>query len=380
MGQNGQADKNNAEIKLDSEGEPVRHSSKKYLGRKIVILILFFLILIVAGYAYSLFLSGKDDNQLQNAEAIKDQEAKKAEIDRQLDSDQDKLPDYMEKILGTDENNADTDGDGYDDLAEIKNGYNPLTSEKFTEEELEGVKEVIGNEDEGLYSKVFIENILNQGEILTVGENIENWIAEYEEIMKSEPLFVKSDNPVDFEKVFFESNNMNEEIIIKRVSEIQKEELSLNNIVLFGNSATNDFINEIYKKKPVIAIFEEIEGFSLPPVMQTIYIADSIWNDSKKVVIIEFNSINNDIVYIKGKIKFEKRDNYYHVTINDDNKIYAIVWNESGSWDHDNFNGYENIKQYDGKDVEIKGYIRIANSSGITLEDSIGFLGIKRIE
>lgn len=43
-----------------------------------------------------------------------------------VDSDADGLTDEEESIIGTDLNRADTDGDGYLDLAEIKSGYNPL--------------------------------------------------------------------------------------------------------------------------------------------------------------------------------------------------------------------------------------------------------------
>lgn len=44
-----------------------------------------------------------------------------------LDSDNDGLPDYAEKIYGTDPENADTDGDGLSDYDEIyKTGTNPL--------------------------------------------------------------------------------------------------------------------------------------------------------------------------------------------------------------------------------------------------------------
>ncbi len=42
------------------------------------------------------------------------------------DSDDDGLPDALEGALGTDKNNPDTDGDGYNDKDEIINGYNPL--------------------------------------------------------------------------------------------------------------------------------------------------------------------------------------------------------------------------------------------------------------
>lgn len=51
-----------------------------------------------------------------------------------VDSDADGLTDDEETIIGTDLNRADTDGDGYLDLAEIKSGYNPLVpAEKLSE-------------------------------------------------------------------------------------------------------------------------------------------------------------------------------------------------------------------------------------------------------
>jgi hypothetical protein len=43
-----------------------------------------------------------------------------------IDSDQDGLPDDMEKIIGSDPDNNDTDGDGLSDGEEVKNDFNPL--------------------------------------------------------------------------------------------------------------------------------------------------------------------------------------------------------------------------------------------------------------
>ncbi|MBU4216271.1 Ig-like domain-containing protein [Candidatus Parcubacteria bacterium] len=49
-----------------------------------------------------------------------------------IDSDNDGLPDDIEKKIGTDPNNKDTDIDGYGDYEEYTNGYNPLGSGKLT--------------------------------------------------------------------------------------------------------------------------------------------------------------------------------------------------------------------------------------------------------
>jgi hypothetical protein len=48
---------------------------------------------------------------------------------RGVDTDGDFLTDEREEELGTDVNNPDTDGDGYNDGAEVANGYNPLVVE-----------------------------------------------------------------------------------------------------------------------------------------------------------------------------------------------------------------------------------------------------------
>ncbi|MEI6378599.1 MAG: hypothetical protein WCO55_02985 [Candidatus Falkowbacteria bacterium] len=45
------------------------------------------------------------------------------------DTDNDGLPDELEKALGTDPKRADTDGDGYDDGQEVANNYSPLNSD-----------------------------------------------------------------------------------------------------------------------------------------------------------------------------------------------------------------------------------------------------------
>ncbi|MCX6745738.1 MAG: fibronectin type III domain-containing protein [Candidatus Parcubacteria bacterium] len=47
------------------------------------------------------------------------------------DTDGDKLPDKLEEGLGTNPNSQDSDGDGYLDVTEIQNGYDPLGSGKL---------------------------------------------------------------------------------------------------------------------------------------------------------------------------------------------------------------------------------------------------------
>ena len=136
----------------------------KKINKKIILLIIVSLVIIGFGAVYFLFLNKEDNNKLsseEGTEIIKDEGAIEAEVDRTIDTDQDGLPDYIEEILGTDENNADTDGDSYSDFDEIKSGYNPLTDEKYMEEEWEIVKEIIRGEDKGLFGEIFLGNWKN---------------------------------------------------------------------------------------------------------------------------------------------------------------------------------------------------------------------------
>lgn len=78
--------------------------------------------------------------------------------DKNLDSDKDGLSDAIEKVLGAYMTKADTDGDGFNDLQEIKNGYNPLiagAAGKYTPEQWQTLKDKIKAADEGFYEKEF---------------------------------------------------------------------------------------------------------------------------------------------------------------------------------------------------------------------------------
>lgn len=79
-------------------------------------------------------------------------------VDKNLDSDKDGLPDTVEKVLGTDINKADTDGDGFTDLQEVKSGYSPLivgSVGKYSPEEWDLVKGKIKAENNEFYEKEF---------------------------------------------------------------------------------------------------------------------------------------------------------------------------------------------------------------------------------
>ena len=152
MEQNTQSNESNSQAETNAGSEQIFNEPRKKSSKKIVLLVGAIMIIFGAVALYLLFFSNKEDN---NIPVLEDEKNEEVEIDKELDSDQDGLPDYIEEVLGTYVNNFDTDGDGYSDFEEIKNGYDPLGDEKYTEEEWEGVKEKIGNEDEKLYEEMF---------------------------------------------------------------------------------------------------------------------------------------------------------------------------------------------------------------------------------
>lgn len=104
----------------------------------------------------------------------------------QKDSDADDLPDWLEQFYGTDPTIADTDGDGFKDGEEIKNGYDPTQkgdrklSEKFSEEQISLLESAVDTTNSvnltELFSNTIWQNIVeqNQGGLIkdpTTGED-----------------------------------------------------------------------------------------------------------------------------------------------------------------------------------------------------------------
>ena len=150
MEQNTQSSENNNQAENNVGSGQIFNEPRKKSSKKIVLLVGVIMIILGAVALYFLFFSNKEDN---NIPAVENEKNEEVEIDKELDSDQDGLPDYIEKILRTDLGKADTDNDTYSDFNEIKNGYNPLNNKKYTEEEWNGVKARIN--DERLYKEIF---------------------------------------------------------------------------------------------------------------------------------------------------------------------------------------------------------------------------------
>ena len=381
MEQNTQPIKNDVEIGLDNESEIVSPNPEKKINKKIILLIIIILIISGFGAVYFLFLNKEDDSKLsseKNTEVVKDEGVIETEIDKELDADQDGLPDYIEKVLGTDENNADTDGDSYSDFDEIKNGYNPLSVEKYTEEEWGMVKEIIRSDDEGLFDKIFVGSLLEKRDILTMAGSKEyaSRLAEAfiehdiitDSLITYDTILVTSDFPDDMENKIIEIFSSIK--IRKTAKEVTQEDRDLNNFRITGSPDTNDFLREIYNKTLIADVADE-RDFNVNKIVMKF--AKNPWNKERIISIAETNYSSGEVINIKGKIVIEKVDDFYHIVINtNENESYALV----ASFEMKD----DNLIQFDGKNVEITGYKRINNSSKIQFEDSIGVLDIKIAE
>lgn len=121
--------------------------------------------LVLAGFSAVLLgkISVSVKGNIFSSKNLKSGEVQKNEIeelaDKNKDSDNDGLPDRIEKAIGTDPGKKDTDGDGYNDLKEVKNGYSPLIAApqgKLSPNEFAALKEKIKNIDPIFYEKTFI--------------------------------------------------------------------------------------------------------------------------------------------------------------------------------------------------------------------------------
>lgn len=75
-----------------------------------------------------------------------------------LDADADGIPNGAEKAIGTDTKKKDTDGDGFEDLVEIKKGYDPLdkaADAQLNKEELAILQDKLQGADPVFYKANF---------------------------------------------------------------------------------------------------------------------------------------------------------------------------------------------------------------------------------
>ena len=108
-------------------------SSNNKSKKKLIYGIAVFIIIAISIFLVIYFRENKktdDDFKIENDIVFNDKKSEPVKPD----FDSDGLFDEEEELLGTDKFKNDTDDDGYSDLAEIENGYDPLGEGKMNEE------------------------------------------------------------------------------------------------------------------------------------------------------------------------------------------------------------------------------------------------------
>lgn len=130
--------------------------------KKIIIGLLVFafvgLCILFSGQAL-IFLKGNSPSEISLKNAEDRQNGSEKRVDENLDADSDEIPDRIEKVLDTNIEKNDTDGDGYLDLEEVKNGYSPLIAApggKLNPEEFIALGKKIKLADPVFFEKIFV--------------------------------------------------------------------------------------------------------------------------------------------------------------------------------------------------------------------------------
>lgn len=152
-----------AASELQGPKPPLVNNSGSKFALAVIVLIL---IGVVGIGGYYFFKKNKNESvsQLKNIPVVTPTEtpintsAETPKADMNMHNDNDGLSDAIEKAIGTDPINPDTDGDGFNDLQEIKNGYSPLVmgaAGKYTPEQWQAVKEKIRIINPEFYREMF---------------------------------------------------------------------------------------------------------------------------------------------------------------------------------------------------------------------------------
>lgn len=194
---------------------------------------------------------------------------------------------------------------------------------------------------------------------------------------KKDTIIITSDIIGNYEKSILETAgiDLDESVKIKKASEILQEELGLYNLVLIGNPQSNIVIEETTKKTVLIDVVEGVDA-EKNSMKMVVKFAQNPWNNEKIALILETDYSMGLNLLIRGIVEIKKNEDFDHITIKSDSgKVYALVVSsdDSGSY-------IEDLSEFDGKYVEIKGYERIRNSEKYPIEDSIGVVDIRILE
>jgi HSP20 family molecular chaperone IbpA len=93
-------------------------------------------------FDFNAYVHGTSNGTAQIGQTVTPTIVVGTEIDYELDSDEDGLPDYLEELLGTDPLNPDTDEDGISDLIEVQIGSDPLIADSTSDIDSDGLSNI----------------------------------------------------------------------------------------------------------------------------------------------------------------------------------------------------------------------------------------------
>lgn len=209
-----------------------------------------------------------------------------------IDSDQDGLPDEIEKRIGTDPFNADSDNDGFNDGQELKNNFNPLGEGRFEKLNLAPIEEAIlynrplgqpkveGETSEDLIVKG-VDNIIDEQGAIQEGLSLKGQ-AEPNSVVT---LYIYSDLPI---------------VVTTKVDRYGNWEYELNESLIDGEHEVyvvlNDNTGRVLKKSnPLNFFIEEARAISVTDYVSAAVVAPEISQESdnlmKYFIIITFMAV-----------------------------------------------------------------------------------------
>ncbi|MFA6096946.1 MAG: hypothetical protein WC788_04955 [Candidatus Paceibacterota bacterium] len=212
--------------------------------------------------------------------------------------------------------------------------------------------------------------------VVTPGETVDVFFEKLK-VLDSDKniIMITSDMVGGEERAIISQVQPPENVKVKKAGEVTSEDLSQNNLVLSGSPDTNSIIAELNRKIPVVDIADLVD-IEKNDITGTFKYSKNPWNNEKIVIVFETGYSMEAVTRIKGVLKAEKTDEFYHVVLDlQDGGAYAVVsgFIKDGAMP-------QSLVEYDGKNVEVYGYKRMRNSKEFPIEESIGAIDISILD
>ena len=212
--------------------------------------------------------------------------------------------------------------------------------------------------------------------VVTLGETLDVFFENLKVLDSDKDIIMITSDLVGSEERAIISQTEPPEIVkVKKAGEVTPEDLAQNNLILSGKPSTNRIIAEL-NRKTLIADVADLVDIEKNDILGTFKYSKNPWNSEKIVIVFETGYSLEAVTRIKGTLKAEKTDEFYHVVLDtQDGGVYAVVpgFIKDGATP-------QGLVGYDGKNVEVYGYKRIRNSKEFPIEESIGAIDISVLD